>query len=422
MRRRPQPDELRRQSDRPVVAVVGHVVQRDVDAQGIFQLYHLRYEDLPLRPLRPPAVLREHPCVSCGRRVAYLPDLQVVGSLEPDGDGTWRSPLPRARAERLPALRTTTKSKGCATGRCRQTTTTRCARRAGLTRVIPDLDRPGAPRRLVPAGSRQAASGLHADRAGSADAEPDRRPRAGPRVRVSRGCRSEAAPPVLTGHDDGVITINIAEADDAERERRRTAMHEPYRTLLGHMRHESGHYYWDRFDRRHAGARRVPVAVWRRARGLRRGARRYYAQRRRRPIGRTISSARTPASHPWEDWAETWAHYLHMVDTLETAAACGLSLQAPAPRRAGAAEAARPGVAAAGRVRSSDRQLVSADLRAEQPESRPRARRRLPVRPLAFGGRQVAVRRRCGRPRKGALDTTTISGIRRDPSSPARRD
>ena len=53
-------------------------------------------------------------------------------------------------------------------------------------------------------------------------------------------------PPVLTGHADGVITVNIAEADDAERERRRTAMREPYRTLLGHMRHESGHYYWDR--------------------------------------------------------------------------------------------------------------------------------------------------------------------------------
>ena len=52
--------------------------------------------------------------------------------------------------------------------------------------------------------------------------------------------------PVLTGHADGVITVNIAEADDAERERRRTAMREPYRTLLGHMRHESGHYYWDR--------------------------------------------------------------------------------------------------------------------------------------------------------------------------------
>ena len=49
----------------------------------------------------------------------------------------------------------------------------------------------------------------------------------------------------MTGHDDGLITINIAEADSAERERRRVELGEPYRTLLGHLRHEVGHYYWD---------------------------------------------------------------------------------------------------------------------------------------------------------------------------------
>jgi hypothetical protein len=54
---------------------------------------------------------------------------------------------------------------------------------------------------------------------------------------------------VLTGHADGVITVNVAEADDAEREKRRVSMHEPYRTLLGHFRHEIGHYYWDRLIR-----------------------------------------------------------------------------------------------------------------------------------------------------------------------------
>jgi hypothetical protein len=54
---------------------------------------------------------------------------------------------------------------------------------------------------------------------------------------------------VMTGHDDGLITIALAEADDVERERRRNAMREPYRTLLGHFRHEVGHYYWDRLVR-----------------------------------------------------------------------------------------------------------------------------------------------------------------------------
>ena len=55
---------------------------------------------------------------------------------------------------------------------------------------------------------------------------------------------------ILTGHADGVITVNIAEADDAEREKRRVSMHEPYRTLLGHFRHEIGHYYLGSLDSR----------------------------------------------------------------------------------------------------------------------------------------------------------------------------
>ena len=31
-------------------------------------------------------------------------------------------------------------------------------------------------------------------------------------------------------------------------------------------------------------------------------------------------------SHPWEDFAETWAHYLHIVSTLETAWAYGITV------------------------------------------------------------------------------------------------
>jgi len=133
----------------------------------------------------------------------------------------------------------------------------------------------------------------------------------------------------MTGHADGVITVNIAEADDAERERRRTVMYEPYRTLLGHMRHESGHYYWDRLIaatseidefRSLFGDERADYAAALSA---------YYD--RGAPADwqeRFVSMYAT--AHPWEDWAETWAQYLHMVDTLETAAACGLSLR---PRR-----------------------------------------------------------------------------------------
>jgi hypothetical protein len=135
--------------------------------------------------------------------------------------------------------------------------------------------------------------------------------------------------PVMTGHAGGIITVNIAEADDAEREKRRTAMHEPYRTLLGHMRHESGHYYWDRLI---AGTSELDEF-----RGLfgderadyDASLRAYYEQGA--PVDWQLRFVSEYASsHPWEDWAETWAHYLHMLDTLETAAACGVSLK---PRR-----------------------------------------------------------------------------------------
>ncbi len=139
-----------------------------------------------------------------------------------------------------------------------------------------------------------------------------------------------ATTPVLTGHQNGVITINIAEADDAERERRRHAMGEPYRTLLGHFRHEIGHYYWDRLIKD-----RSPLEAFRRLFG---DERRDYGEAlkthyRQGPPADWQQRHVTPyaSSHPWEDWAETWAHYLHMTDTVEMAAACGLSLQ---PHRA----------------------------------------------------------------------------------------
>ena len=67
--------------------------------------------------------------------------------------------------------------------------------------------------------------------------------------------------PVITGHDDGLITLDLAEGDDGYRESLRVRLDEPYRTLLGHLRHEVGHYYWDVLverggtDRRRSGRR-----------------------------------------------------------------------------------------------------------------------------------------------------------------------
>jgi hypothetical protein len=122
----------------------------------------------------------------------------------------------------------------------------------------------------------------------------------------------------LTGHAQGLITINIAEADDAWRERMRQDMTEPYRTILGHFRHESGHYYWNRLAH-HPGW----LADFRQVFGdetLDYGGamQRNYQQGPPRDWQPSFVSPYA-AAHPWEDWAETWAHYLHIIDVLETA-------------------------------------------------------------------------------------------------------
>ena len=128
------------------------------------------------------------------------------------------------------------------------------------------------------------------------------------------------APRVMTGHDNGLITIALAEADDAERERRRTQMGEPYRTLLGHMRHEVGHYYWDRLvaDRGAFDEFRAMFGDEREDYGE--ALQRHYARNQADRWDDAYVSSYARA-HAWEDFAETWAHYLHIVDTLETAAA-----------------------------------------------------------------------------------------------------
>jgi hypothetical protein len=147
---------------------------------------------------------------------------------------------------------------------------------------------------------------------------------------------------VLTGHAEGVITLNVAEADDAERVRRRIEFHEPYRTLLGHLRHESGHFYWDRLV-----AARGEFGSFREMFGDERAD---YAE----ALKKHYESGGPPAdwqeryvsayatAHPWEDWAETWAHYLHMVDLLETAASYNTRVAVPGSEEEEVEEVANP--------------------------------------------------------------------------------
>ena len=136
---------------------------------------------------------------------------------------------------------------------------------------------------------------------------------------------SSAHENVVTGHDNGVITLDLAEGDDVHREQLRVEMDEPYRTLLGHFRHEVGHYYYYRlvapsteYVARFNELYGDPDADYQAALD------RHYSEGA--PQGwkkKFVSSYAT--MHAAEDWAETFAHYLHIRDTLDTSAWCGLA-------------------------------------------------------------------------------------------------
>ncbi len=143
---------------------------------------------------------------------------------------------------------------------------------------------------------------------------------------------------VVTGHADGVITLNVAEADSAFRENTRERLGEAYRTVLGHFRHEIGHYYWDRLISDSSWLEPFRDRFGDERAGYQEAIDLHYSQGPPADWQQSFVSAYA-TMHPWEDWAETWAHYLHMVDTLETAASYGLTVRNPGACDPGAAEA-----------------------------------------------------------------------------------
>jgi hypothetical protein len=269
-------------------------------------------------------------CIRCGSTLAYLPDRTEMSPLGPSTGNTWRVFLPGQEGQEYRLCLNYSQEQVCNWAIPVDDPNPYC-RSCRLNRVIPDLSQPGmreAWARLEAAKRRLIYSLL-------CSSLPVRGQTEDPRRGLAFDFLSDLDPgttqaiSVPTGHLNGVITINVAEADDAQRETRRLQLHEPYRTLLGHFRHESGHYYWDRLIQ---GTDRV--AEFRRIFGDERhdychalhGLHQHGAQ-----VDWVNSFVSAYASaHPWEDWAETWAHYLHINDTLETALACGLTLQ---PRR-----------------------------------------------------------------------------------------
>ena len=139
----------------------------------------------------------------------------------------------------------------------------------------------------------------------------------------------------MTGHADGLITVVLAEANDGERLRRQQALGEPMRTLIGHFRHESGHFYHGLVALNSPRLNEIRTLFGDEREDYSTALQNFYR------VGApadwpTRHVSAYAAAHPHEDWAETWAHHLHMIDALELAAAYGLTLT-PLPHADGAA-------------------------------------------------------------------------------------
>jgi hypothetical protein len=261
-------------------------------------------------------------CVRCGHVLGFLPDLCEIDALEPSECGAWRA-LANTQNDQFYHF--------CDNGRQYEVCNWMVAAddpnpfclSCRLNTMIPNLSQPGnldrwhklelAKRRIIYTILRL---GL------PMEASPEEQR---PALRFNFMGDIDGCPTPLTGHLNGLVVINIAEADDDERERRRVSFHEPYRTLLGHMRHEVAHYYWDRLiahgewlsDFRNVfGDETTDYAF----------ALKHYYQHGSPPDWQARHVSAYASAHPWEDWAETWAHYFHIMDMMETAESFGLTL------------------------------------------------------------------------------------------------
>ncbi|MEP7242444.1 MAG: putative zinc-binding metallopeptidase [Gammaproteobacteria bacterium] len=276
-------------------------------------------------------------CLNCEHLLAYLADDGMLAALEQGPDGLWRSNAKGLEGRSFRLCVNYAQENICNWAVPADDPEALC-RSCRLTRVIPDLS---------VAGNRTAWFRLElAKRRMMYDLLKLRLPVApktaeGPEglaFELKENSRSGDAERVLTGHDNGLITINIDEADDVQRETQRTLQREPYRTLLGHFRHEIGHYYWDRLIQ---NSPRLDAfrALFGDERADYQAALNTHYQNGPPAQWETQFISAYATMHPWEDWAESWAHFLHMADALETAGAAGLSIK---PKRSDEPEMRAP--------------------------------------------------------------------------------
>jgi len=265
-------------------------------------------------------------CLKCQAPLGFLPDVGDLSALESTGENLWEGRAASARNRTYRSCSNQVQYQACNWLVPVEDPNQFCAS-CRLNDTIPDVQDPNhrarwhklesAKRRLLYT-LMQLQLPVTAANSGK------------PLLRFRFLADSGGGPRILTGHSGGVITMNIAEADDGYREQQRVSFHEPYRTLLGHFRHEIAHYYWEQLIagtanlsgfREHFGDETQDYA----------SALTNYYQTGPAPDWPKWHVSAYASAHPWEDWAETWAHYLHIQDTVQTAASFGMRLQPKHP-------------------------------------------------------------------------------------------
>jgi hypothetical protein len=265
-------------------------------------------------------------CEKCGRRLGYIPGAEILSALEPEGDN-WRARASKGKLYRFCA----NAEFGVCNWLVDANSTDMFCVACRHNRTVPDTSiasNVAAWRKIEIAKHNLFYTLLKLKLPLDGRVDQDEAKREHLTFDFLASPAVPGAENVMTGHDNGLITVALEEADDAERENRRTSMHEPYRTLAGHFRHEVGHYYWDVLVRDGGQLEDYRTVFGDERADYGQALQNYYANGAPANWRDNFVSAYATA-HPWEDFAETWAHYLHIVDTLEMARAFGMHVNPP---------------------------------------------------------------------------------------------
>lgn len=268
-------------------------------------------------------------CQNCNSQLGFLPDEGVLGAFVPLKNNGWQSTLNKRVYRKCQNY---VQHNACNWMVAERDSSPFCIS-CRLSEIIPDLSNPENVKRWqrIERAKRRLLYSLYWLGLPVIDKSVDEENGLSFRLMEDRVHYSEFVnilperDHIMTGHMGGVITLNIEEADPVMREEMRARMQERYRTLLGHLRHESGHYYWDRLLRNSLDLNEFRTLFGDERVDYESALQVYYNNG---PVANWQASwvSAYASAHPWEDWAECWAHYLHMIDTLETASDFGFDV------------------------------------------------------------------------------------------------